>query len=230
MLLFGFEIRRRKPPRPRAPEKPKRLIFVLGSQRSGTNALRQSLSLSPFVMGFNETQSSELYEDWKLRPEPEIRQKLHKLPNTVLLKPIKSVIDRAVAEFLADFHGYDLSVVWIYRDPVKVFSSQVRRWSYMDDPAAFVERWNRVNRSALEAAEADPRVLVVRYEDLIADKAVFGQLCRYLRVRGEYLFQPDRSDAYRHVDNADIARIQRETAETLEALDGARAVTSMPPE
>src|SRR5690349_8388315 len=64
------------------------LIFVLGSQRSGTNVLRQSLSLDPYVQGFNERKNSELYVGWALRPEPEFREFLSRFRTTVLLKPI----------------------------------------------------------------------------------------------------------------------------------------------
>ena len=68
--------------------------------------LRQSLSLDPYVQGFNERKNSELYIGWSLRPEPEIRPFLSRFRNTVLLKPIQSVIRRPVADFLAEFDEY----------------------------------------------------------------------------------------------------------------------------
>ena len=204
------------PPTPRLP----RLVFVLGSQRSGTNAIRQSLSLDPYVRGFNERESNRLYEDWKLRPEPEIRPFLLKQPGTVLLKPIKSVIERPVAEFLAEFDDYDYRAVWIYRDPVLVFGSRSKRWSYLDDVDQFIEEWNRVNRSALDAG--NDRMAIVNYGDLIEDEDVFNRLCTFLEVRGEYLFRRDESRAYEEIDQEDINRIQQGTTETLAALDAAR--------
>lgn len=209
---------------PAQPAQLPRLIFVLGSQRSGTNAIRQSLSLDPYVRGFNERESNNLYEDWKLRPEPEIRRFLQQQPGTVLLKPIKSVIDRPVAEFLTEFADYAYKVVWIYRDPVLVFGSRSKRWSYLDDVDQFLEEWNRVNRSALDAA--DERMAVVHYADLIERREVFYAVCRFLGVRGEYLFRPDESRAYEEIDQVDIKRIQESTADTLQALDAAR--TSVP--
>lgn len=215
---------------------------MLGSQRSGTNALRQSLSLDPYVRGFNERKSDELYEDWKLRPEAEIRSFLAQQPRTVLLKPIKSVIDRPLADFLAEFADYRLKVAWIYRDPVLVFVSRRKRWSYLDDLSQFVEEWNRVNRSALDAG--DPRVAVVSYADLIADpprihhhlpgdeerrdRTVFGRLARFLGARGEYLFRGDSSRAYDELRPDEIRQIQQGTAATLADLEAARSFAPEP--
>lgn len=200
------------------------LIFVLGSQRSGTNALRQSLSLDPWVRGFNEHRSNRLYDNWVLRPEPEIRWFLRRQSGTVLLKPIRSVIDRPVGEFLAEFADYPYRVAWIYRDPVLVFASRRRRWSFLDDGAQFVDEWNRINRSALAAR--DGRIAVVRHADLIADRTVFERLCGFLDVNGEYLFRQDTSRAYEEMDAADVDRILDATAETRAALDEARTFTA----
>jgi hypothetical protein len=196
------------------------LIFVLGSQRSGTNVLRQSLSLDPWVRGFNEHPSNRLYQDWKLRPEPEIRGFLRRQPGTVLLKPIRSVIDRPVGEFLAEFAAYRYTVAWIYRDPVLVFASRRKRWSYLDDVDRFVEEWNRINRSALDAR--DERMVVVRYGDLTASRDLFAALCGRLGVHGEYLFRGDAGRGHADVAAADVERIRSATARTCADLDRAR--------
>lgn len=200
------------------------IVFVLGSQRSGTNALRQSLSLDPWVRGFNEHRNNRLYDDWKLRPEREIRSFLRTQPGTVLLKPIRNIIDRPVGDLLAEFAGYRYKVAWIYRDPVLVFASRRRRWTYLDDVDRFVDEWNRINRSALDAR--DDRMAVVSHGDLVSDRTVFGDLCRFLGVNGEYLFRRDASRAYDDLDAGDIERIQHATARSRAALDGARAFTA----
>ena len=198
------------------------LIFVLGSQRSGTNALRQSLSLDPWVRGFNEHRSNRLYDNWMLRPEREIRWFLRRQPGTVLLKPLRSVIDRPVNEFLAQFAGYRYKVAWIYRDPVLVFASRRRRWPSLDDVERFVDEWNRINRSAL--ATRDDRMAVVSCADLIADRTVFEGLCGVLDVNGEYLFRRETRRAYEELDGGEIERIQKATNETRTELDRARTV------
>lgn len=213
------------------------LIFVLGSQRSGTNALRRSLSLDPWVMGFNERASSELYERWKLRPEPEIRDFLARcVPHKVLLKPIQSVFKTPVAEFLAPFEAYDLTVAWIYRDPVAVFRSRAARWSDRNDVGPFVREWNRINSSPLDAK--DPRIAIVSYDRLLAGGPTFGALNRFLRIRGDNLFRETRSPAsvVEEVGDANAERIRAETAETLHELNAAadaflaRWGSALPPE
>lgn len=199
------------------------LIFVLGSQRSGTNVLRRSLSLDPFVHGFNERESSEFYAKWKLRPEPEIRAHLARFEHTVLLKPIKSVIDRPVADFLAEFDDYDLKVAWIYRDPVAVFRSRAERWSYKSKAGGFIKEWNRANKSMLDAN--DPRIGIVCYDQLTADPMVFRALCDWLGVRGENLFHSGRSpeEAESSLSATDVAEIREATGEQLERLHEAAA-------
>lgn len=208
--------------------RPDRLIFVLGSQRSGTNALRRSLSLDPYVMGFNESKSSELYDGWKLRPEPVIRHRLAALGGTVLLKPIQSVLERDVADFLGEFSGYRLDVVWIYRDPVNVYASYAKRWPSRADHRRFTLDWNRINTSASQAALADSRVVIVRYEDLVADRQVFSQLGRRLGVRGEYLFSADSNAGYRTLPQDSRDEIVTSTEGVRTRLDDQRSVRPRP--
>jgi hypothetical protein len=197
------------------------LIFVLGSQRSGTNVLRQSLSLDPYVQGFNERKNSELYIGWSLRPEPEIREFLSRFRHTVLMKPIQSVIRRPVADFLAEFDGYDLKVAWIYRDPVAVFRSRGERWSYKSEAGPFIDEWNRINASVMDAN--DPRVAVVNYDQLAANPTVFHTLCNFLGIRGENLFHSGRpvAEVESSLSEADVADIRKQTGEQLDRLDAA---------
>lgn len=195
------------------------VIFVLGSQRSGTNVLRRSLSLDPRVQGFNERKHDALYRGWQLRPESEIRSVLLRQRNVVLLKPIQSVIRRPVADLLTEFDRYDVRVVWIYRDPVAVFRSRARRWPYKADSGPFVEEWNRVNRSALDAL--DERMAVVCYEHLSADDSAFYTLSTWLGIRGENLFAPVRPTLESDLSVSEVADIREGTAESLARLDDA---------
>ena len=194
----------------------KQLIFVLGSQRSGTNVLRQSLSLDPYVMGFNEVKNSELYSNWFLRPEPEIRGFLLKQPQTVLIKPIKSVINQPVKSFLSGFSGYDLKVAWIYRHPVNVFYSRRKRWPYLKDVNKFIDEWNRINQSAMKAKFR--RMRIARYEDICDQKAVFSKLCKFLDVKGEHLFKSGHNSGFDKMGEKVIARIEDGTKETFANL------------
>ncbi len=199
------------------------LIFVLGSQRSGTNVLRQSLSLDPYVQGFNERKNSEFYVGWALRPEPEIRPVLARFQHTVLLKPIQSVIRRPVGDFLNEFKDYNLKVAWIYRDPVAVFRSRGERWSYKAEAGPFITEWNRINKSVMDAN--DPRVSVVCYDQLTSDSTVFKALCQHLKIKGENLFHSGRpvEEVESSLSEDDVAEIRKATVETLDRLDAAAA-------
>lgn len=199
------------------------LIFVLGSQRSGTNVLRQSLSLDPYTSGFNERKNNELYVGWALRPEPEIRDFLVRFEKTVLLKPIQSVIRRPVADFLAEFDDYPLKVAWIYRDPVAVFRSRGERWSYKSEAGPFIDEWNRINKSAMDAN--DPRIGVVCYDQLTTDPTVFHALNTWLGIKGENLFNAGKTveEVEGSLSAEDVADIRKQTGEQLERLDAAAA-------
>ncbi len=197
--------------------------MVMGVQRSGTNALRRSLSLDPRVAGFNESKDSPLFKNWYLRREASIRDFLNGVPGTVLIKPISETRKRTVADIFEEYQAYDLWMPWIYRDPVNVYHSRIRRWPELTDIDRFVDSWNSRNRSALEAipGHAD-RMAIVRYEECIADPTVFWGLCRFLNVEGEYLFRRDSAGGYRRLDRELQQRILEGTSEVLQELDAAR--------
>lgn len=209
-----------KPSRQTAPT----VVFVLGSQRSGTNALRRSLSLDPWLMGFNERANDRWYRDWKLKPEEEIREDLRRLPGSkVLFKPIVNLQEVPVLEFLEQWDGYRVSVAWIYRDPVDVYYSRKVRWSEKDDVAAFVREWHEVNGPVVDAIDADGRFSLVRYEDLARDKQVFWGLARRLQVHGENLFRAGPSKGRARLDEEVIGEIDRGCADLLAELDRRRS-------
>ncbi|HJL19073.1 MAG TPA: sulfotransferase domain-containing protein [Sandaracinaceae bacterium LLY-WYZ-13_1] len=203
----------------------KRLIFVMGVQRSGTNALRRSLSLSPSIVAFNEAKEDELYDDWFLRPEPEIRDLLKAVPLPVLLKPISETLERSLSEVMEEFAAYDLHVVWIYRDPVNVYHSTVTRWPHKKDVGTFIEQWNARNLGAAEAMDRyGEQITVVRYRDLVKDYLVFRNLCERLGIRqGENLFSRDSRAGYEHQPEEVQQEILSETASAWTKMESLRA-------
>ena len=204
-------------PAPNEKRMRKKLIFVLGSQRSGTNALRRSLSLDPNVMGFNEAKKNDLFRDWRLRPELEIRDFILTKSSTILLKPINNLKQLPVSAFLDEFNLYDFKVAWIYRDPVNVFSSRIKRWSYLDDVENFVTEWNRINRSVTEVNRS--KVRIVAYEELGPGLGVFEKLCRFLAIKGENLFRSNNNSGYSYLEDATIDQIKSGTRKTLAAIE-----------
>jgi len=201
-----------------------RLVLIMGVQRSGTNALFKSLTSAPGVLGVNESPDSAFFEDVLLRPEAALRPHLHAHDGPVVLKPISETNRRGVDAVIEELLAYDPVVPWIYRDPVNCFHSHVQRWEGFRGRAdAFAAHWSRRNRLALDAlARHGDRIAVVRYEDLIADPAVFHALAAFVDVPGSYLFRADRG-AGRATQPADIqSRIDAGTRSTLDELDAAR--------
>ena len=189
--------------------------MVMGVQRSGTNVLRQSLSLDPSVAGFNEKQESRFFSCWYLRPEPAIREALESVPGIVLFKPISETRVRTVQEILEEYREYDLRMPWLFRSPVNVYYSRRKHWPELNDVGQFIEEWNQRNQKALDAiGEWGDRMAVVRYEDMITDPKVFWDLCRFLEIKGEYLFGRDSDAGFRLLWREEQQRI----------LDGTRRV------
>ncbi|MBW8010818.1 MAG: hypothetical protein FVQ83_06180 [Chloroflexi bacterium] len=199
-----------------------RLIMVMGVQRSGTTALFQSFSRDLSLVSFNESKASEVFNNFMLRPEPKIRPTLLSAPGQVLLKPISETKKRTVTDLFEEFTDYDLQIVWTYRDPVNVFYSMTQMgWRRQNRVSSkfFSRDWNRRNRFLLEAiSEYRSGLMLVRYEDLAANPAVFDQLCLALNIKGKYLYRPDSSVARKELSGNLIAQIDRDTNDILSEL------------
>lgn len=163
-----------------------KLIMVMGMQRSGTTALLEALGQDPNLRVENERVDGPIYDDHYLRPERELRPLFWRVKPRILLKPIKEVQRRSVEDVLREFSDYGVKVAWIYRDPVNVWSSAITKWSQdAGEVDAWIELWNRGNLYCLEALEGRYRdqIAVVRYEDLIAYRETFSELCAFLGVQ-----------------------------------------------
>jgi hypothetical protein len=207
-----------------------RVIFLMGVQRSGTNALFKSLSSSAEVRAFNESVDSPWFHELDLRPEAEVRALLEEDPRPVVLKPINETKARSVREVLREWGDHDVRVVWTYRDPVNCYHSHVRRWrGFRGRPEAFARHWALRNGSVIDALGLyGARIAVVRYEDLAVDAAVLDQLSGFLEIPGCYLFRPDRAGGWREVPAQEQDLIARETADVLAHLDRQRRFAARP--
>jgi hypothetical protein len=88
--------------------------MVIGFQRSGTNALFDSLAGDRNILSFNEVAESEIYRNFYLKPEPEIRSILQ-AGKSVLLKPISETKRRNVEDLFQEYAAYDVRVLHIHR-------------------------------------------------------------------------------------------------------------------
>ena len=149
----------------------KRIVMILGFQRSGTTALFETLASAPGVSPRHEHANDDLYDDFFLRPEPQIRPVLAVLPGTVLFKPVRESRRRSPLEVAEEYRDYDLTMIWLYRDPVNVYQSWLEK-QWVTNPEGIGQHWVSRNKKCLasQAALGDT-LLIVRYEDLVTSAA-----------------------------------------------------------
>lgn len=202
----------------------KRLVMIMGVQRSGTTALYDGLAAAPGVTGRNEHPNDDLFDDYFLRPEPELRAALAALQGTVVMKPVRESQRRSPREVAEEYRDYDLTIVWPYRDPVNVYHSWVVK-GWIKQPHGFINRWLMRNEACLGTREAlGERLVVVRYEDLVAHPSCGEALAATLGLVHGPSFRAD-SNLGRTSVPADVqATIDGMTHDTLARLDAARTV------
>lgn len=137
-----------------------------------------------------------------------------------------------IGEILAA-HGDDLRVIWVVRDPRAVLASQQRRWGKRR-LWSFLRRWAIADELAARV-ESDPRVRVLRYEDLVTDtEAVMRDVAGHLGIAwDERLLATTRAgepwtamSGYQRVSTDSLARyrddLPRATLALVEAVLGRR--------
>jgi hypothetical protein len=199
--------------------------MILGFQRSGTTALFKTLASASGVSPRHEHADDDVYHNFFLRPEPEIRPVLMALPGAVLLKPVRESHRRSPVEIDEEYHDYDLSMIWLYRDPVNVYHSWIEKGWSVRQPDWIVSQWVTRNAKCLasQAALGD-KLLIVRYEDLVASPACLTALAGRLGLSVASTLRAD-SNAGRNSVNPEIQRgIDTITQDTLDALDRARTI------
>ena len=199
------------------------LVFVMGVQRSGTNALFDSLT-SRAVTPYNESVSSPLFEEMLLRPEPVVRPVLSASGKAVLVKPISETKVRSVSAVLEEFSAHQPRVVWVYRDPVNCFASHIQRWSgYRGQSEKFGEDWAHRNQSVLDALEQfGDQLCLVRYADLIADPGVIASVGDFLSLPARYRFRADSDQGRQVLDSQIIQTLTEKTRDVLAKMELSR--------
>ena len=201
-----------------------RLVMILGFQRSGTTALFKTLASAPGVSPRHEHADDDIYDDYFLRPEPQIRSVLAALPGTVLLKPVRESRRRSPLEVAEEYRDYDLSMIWLYRDPVNVYHSWLEK-QWVTNPEGIGQHWVSRNKKCLasQAALGDT-LLIVRYEDLVTSAASVAALAGRLGLTVESTLRADSNAGRTRVAAVDQQAIDAVTRATLEQLDNARSI------
>jgi hypothetical protein len=200
----------------------KKLLMVMGYQRSGTNALFDSIERGGGCVAIVDVEESDIYDQFDLRPEPEIRNILQSAAFPVLLKPVNETKKRSIEDILNEYRDYQVKVIYIYREPVHVFGSQVTLWPQFDDVEEFIHLWNTRNGYALHLpAIWKDRFAIVSYTDLISDPKIFSEVCAFLEVPGKYLFRRDQKLGSQLPEEIQ-RKIETETKDTWTALQASR--------
>jgi len=201
-----------------------KLIMVMGIQRSGTTALFEALA-SGKIAAFNESPQDYIYDNYYLRPEPELRAPFASIRVPILLKPISETFRRSVRDVAEEYAAYDLRIVWIYRDPVNSSQSLLVSGYAADGVTAaeLAAQWRDRNGSVLEAlATHSDRITIVRYEDLVESPSVLKALGKHLGIEVALTFRGDSGGGRRNMAPESQAAIDQVTEETRRRLDAAR--------
>jgi len=197
-----------------------KIVMITGHQRSGTSALLKSLSRDSGVVTINESLDNELFCRWNLRPEAEIRPFLANMDKTLLTKPVNETKRRNIVELFDEYRDYDLRVIFLYRNPVNVYFSRLMKWVKGKTITEFVDGWNSRNQHIVEAMPRyKDRIFLVSYEDIIADKRVFRDLCNFADIDGKSVFGKDSNKGMVNFHQKVIDEIEHGTSEVMELLN-----------
>lgn len=203
----------------------KRLLMIMGFQRSGTTALFETIASAPGISARHEHADDDIYDDYYLRPEPLVRPVLAALPGTVLLKPVRESARRSPAEVADEYRDHDLTILWLYRDPVNVYHSWVEKGWAKGPPARIGGLWVSRNVKCLRSRAAlGPKLLLIRYEDLVTSPACLDDLAGRLGLTIRSTLRADRNAGRSQVAPQIRDEIDTITRGTLEKLDRARSI------
>jgi hypothetical protein len=215
------------PIRPAAEPAPLRLIMIMGVQRSGTTAFSETLATDRSIHLRGERPDDDIYDDFFLRPEPEIRPVLARIGGTLVLKPVRESKRRAPHEVAAEYADYDLRIVWLHRNPCNVYRSwREQGWAQQaSQPQTFIGMWCRRNLKALESREAlGDRLMFVRYEDLAESPQYVQSIGEALGLSIQSTLRADRGADGRDLPPGHHEAIELGCASTLARLDAARSI------
>lgn len=141
---------------------PKKLIWILGCQRSGTTMLLNIMARSRLCRVYHESDQAA-YDDWRLR-SPDVIQRLVKRS----LRPfvaMKALNELQHAKTLLALHG-NARGIWIVRDHRDTSESAVRQWG---DAQKKIALWvaKEFRRDLREAENDDNKYYRMYAEEMI---------------------------------------------------------------
>lgn len=203
------------------------IIMITGHQRSGTTALFKALSQDPSLLGINESSDNEIFRSWNLKPEPDIRDFLQSLDQRLLTKPVNETNTRHLSEIIKEYAAYDLHIIFLYRDPVNVYFSQVMKRIASGKPVLgffdFGVIWNQRNRMVLEVLDQHhEQISLIKYEDLTHNSRVFDGLCEQLQIEAESTFRDDSKNGVKYLYPKVREQLTAQTQSVMDQLNSGR--------
>jgi len=149
------------------------------------------------------------------------------LKKPLLTKPVNETKKRGIIELFDEYKDYDLYIIFLYRNPVNVYFSQlmkrIKDQNNLFGYNEFMDRWNLRNKHVIEALSYyKDKIFLVRYEDLIANKRVFFDLCNFVDIDGDYIFEKDSNKGVNNLHEEVIHELKRGTSKIINLLDSNR--------
>ncbi len=133
---------------------------------------------------------------------------------------------RRIEDVVTEFADYDLTIVWIYRDPVNVISSWMQMgWTTPEQINDLAIQWSVRNQMLLDyQGSGNKPAIVVRYEDLCNNLDLVSELGHMLGIQYVSMMESDSSAGRVRLDKSIQRRIDDLTSETLHRLDEIRTI------
>lgn len=161
-------------------------VFVVGSNRSGTQMVCEAIGRSPHGWDYQESESNLVFKDYQLRSDWLIRALIRMSPAPMV--SFGNILDSQFTDRLLE--RFDESrAIWVYRRYQDAANSSVRKWGnhFRDDVVRWVARGEpeRVGARGKRIGAETIRVLEETYhEELSAEDGA----CLYWYMRNRLYF------------------------------------------
>ena len=199
----------------------KRVIMIMGVQRSGTNILFSSL-FSGCKSCYNEN-SPLIFNNFLLKPYDEVEAVLQESEDPILMKPISESTSQDITKLIEEYNrNYDVIVPCIYRDPVNVYFSWFCEWGVASYDAFLRQYKYRYENMLRAQAKFPSKIAIVKYESLTQGREVWSALTHWLGLSAESKFRADSNGGYRNFRRKSfVERLIDDTKEVYDKIEKA---------
>lgn len=161
-------------------------VFVVGSNRSGTQMVCEAIGLSPLGWDYQESQANLAFKDYQLRSDRLVKRLIRVTPARVV--SFGNILDSQFTDHLLDRYGGS-KAIWVYRRYQDAANSSVRQWGnhLRDDMVRWVARGEpeRLGPRGKRIHPDTSRLITDLYDDGLSE--VEGA-CLYWYMRNRLFF------------------------------------------